>query len=253
MEAVAATAAPADDALARVRSGDRKALAAFYESHFDDVFDFVLRIVRRRSLAAAVVRRTFAAETLYRDELFTTARDLALEALRIHRRSDARGEDREAHDFTQLDAARVTDPSGVLFDRELVELVWECAATLSPEDYAVLDLRLRQGLATDEPRFVRICDSFEDTVTSTLVMTRARRGCERLDVLVAQGADLTEVRRHAGSCRVCQESKRRFVSPLDVFAAFAPIAPPRGFRAALWAELQPRSRAAWRERLRAMF
>jgi DNA-directed RNA polymerase specialized sigma24 family protein len=61
MEAVAATAASTDDALAaRVQSGDRQALAALYESHFHGIFDFALRIVRRCATAAAVVRKTFS-------------------------------------------------------------------------------------------------------------------------------------------------------------------------------------------------
>jgi hypothetical protein len=131
---------------------------------------------------------------------------------------------------------------------------------LSPDDYALLDLHLRQGLASDEARFSRLRDSFEDTVTSTLLMTRARRSCEQLEVLLAnaereleQGAVLMAVQRHAGSCRVCQESKRPFVSPLNVFAAFAPIPAPHGFRAALWAELQPRTRPKLTERLRRIF
>src|SRR5438270_1559172 len=61
MEAVAATAAPADDALAaRTRTGDREAFKALYEPHVGGVFDFVLRVVRDRDEATAVVRREIA-------------------------------------------------------------------------------------------------------------------------------------------------------------------------------------------------
>jgi hypothetical protein len=208
--------------------------------------------VRRRSLAAAVVRKTFAAEPPHRHELFTTAGILALEELGKHRRTYGREEDREGYDFTRIDAGRLADPSAVLFDRELIELVWDCAAALDPEDYALLDLHLRQGLNSHAAGLTQLRDSFEDTVTSTLLMRRARRSCDYLDVLLANAerqveaeAVLMAVRRHSRSCPVCRDSKRRFVSPLAVFVAFAPIAPPRGFKAALWSELQPPTRRRW--------
>jgi hypothetical protein len=51
MEAVAATAAPAEAQDARALAGDREAFNALYRPHFEAVYDFVLRIVRERELA----------------------------------------------------------------------------------------------------------------------------------------------------------------------------------------------------------
>src|SRR5438128_44887 len=61
MEAAAATAPPAGGALdARARTGDREAFNALNAPHFAGVYDYVLRVVRDRDLAAAAVRATFA-------------------------------------------------------------------------------------------------------------------------------------------------------------------------------------------------
>lgn len=60
MEAVAATAAPADTQGARAIAGDRDAFDSLYRPRFEAVYDFVLRIVGERELAADVVRETFA-------------------------------------------------------------------------------------------------------------------------------------------------------------------------------------------------
>jgi DNA-directed RNA polymerase specialized sigma24 family protein len=57
MEAVAATAAPADEAIdVRARAGDREAFRALYGQRLEEVYDFVLRVVGERELAAEVVR-----------------------------------------------------------------------------------------------------------------------------------------------------------------------------------------------------
>ena len=60
MEAVAATAAPVEAQDARALAGDREAFNSLYRPHFEAVYDFVLRIVGERELAADVARETFA-------------------------------------------------------------------------------------------------------------------------------------------------------------------------------------------------
>ena len=82
--------------------------------------------------------------------VFTAARERALEARRFRRRRN--GAEREALDFTQVDGDRVPNPS-VVFDHELVELVWDAAAALPPEEYSlvVLDLGLLLALGLSLP------------------------------------------------------------------------------------------------------
>ena len=70
MEAVAATAARADEAVdRRVRTGEQEAFIALYSAQFEGVFDFALRVMRDRDLAATVVRRAFSNGNVSRDEL----------------------------------------------------------------------------------------------------------------------------------------------------------------------------------------
>src|SRR6478672_10248926 len=60
MEAVAATAPPAEAQDAQALAGDREAFNTLYRPQFEAVYDFVLRVVREGDLAADVVRDTFA-------------------------------------------------------------------------------------------------------------------------------------------------------------------------------------------------
>ncbi len=242
MEAVAATAAPADEAVdARTQAGDREAFIALYGPHFEGVYDYVLRVVRDRAVAADVVVETFAkARRAFPEQgnevsawLFTTARACALDALRYRRDRD--GSEREALDFTRIDGDRVPDAS-VLFDRELVELVWDTAASLSLEDYSLLALAVRHDLSADaiaeqlglngavSTRLVRTRFAFDEEVTSELVVRRGRHNCTELEILAA-GDDSRSVSQHMRRCSRCQESKDRFVSPTEVLGGLAGIAP----------------------------
>src|SRR5205807_5578620 len=116
MEAAAATAPPADEALdARARAGDREAFRSLYSPQFEGVYDYVLRVVRERELAAGVVRSTFEqAGRAFAEQggdvsagLFTAGGTRALDVLRY--RTDRNGSDREALGFTQVDGNRVRD------------------------------------------------------------------------------------------------------------------------------------------------
>src|SRR4051812_24320719 len=154
MEAVAATAAPAESHDARALAGDRTAFNSLYSPQFEAVYDFVLRIVGERELAADVVRDTFArARRAFPEQgndvaawLLMTARGCALDSLRYRR--DRNGAEREAVHFTRVDGNRMPDAAAI-FDHALAELVWDAAAALSREDYSLLALHARHGLAAD--------------------------------------------------------------------------------------------------------
>jgi RNA polymerase sigma factor (sigma-70 family) len=247
MEAVAATAAPAGEALdARTRAGDRAGFRSLYGPQFEGVYDYVLRVVGDRELAGEVVRQTFAkAWRAFPEQgsdvaawLFTTARSCALDALRYRR--DRNGEEREALHFTRVDGDRVPDAS-VVFDGAFVELVWDAAVALPREEYSLLALHLRHDLSVDaigeqlglngvvSTRITRTRDAFDEYVTSELVAHRGRHNCTELQILLAED-DRRPVSQHVRRCARCQESKRRFVSPSEVLGGLAPIAPARALR-----------------------
>ena len=262
MEAVAATAAPADDALAaRTRTGDRDAFIALYEPHFEGVFDFVLRVVRDRGLAADVVHEAFAkAWKLFPERgapalLFALARGGAIDELSQRRRRNGSVQaDREGFDFTQIDADRLSDPSAVLFDKELIELVCDSAAALSAADYSLLDLHVRRDLGPEELaehmglesdslaiRLSRLRNSFDAGIISTLLATRCRRNCDRLDVLLSEldtevitAKVRMAVEQHARQCDRCRKSRQGFVSPAEIFGSFQSMRPTPGLLGGVW-------------------
>jgi DNA-directed RNA polymerase specialized sigma24 family protein len=267
MEAPAATAPPADAALgARTRIGDRDAFTALYAPHLAGVYDYVLRIVRDRAVAADVVRATFARARGGLPEqgndvcasLFASAHERALDALRFRRHRN--GSEREALDFTQVDADRLPNAS-VVFDKELVELVWDAAAALPPEDYSVLVLHVRHelapGLLGDQlgsngavsRRLVRARDALDENVTSELVVRRARHNCPELEILLRNNGD-SGAAQHIRRCARCHESRARFMSPAGVLRGLKAIPPPPALERELFGASQRRRRRfgiLWRE------
>lgn len=247
MEAVAATAAPDEEALAAsARAGDREAFASLYAPHLEGVYDYVLRIVGERELAADVVRTTFAkARRAFAEQgsdvatwLFATARDTALDALRYRR--DRNGDVREALELTGVDGDRVPEAS-VVFDRELAELVWEAAAALPRDEYSLFALQVRHDLAPEAlgeqlglngavaSRLTRTREAFDEAVLCELVVRRGRHNCAELDIRVRQN-DARGIARHIQRCGKCRESSRAFVSPSDVLGALERIAPAKSLR-----------------------
>lgn len=239
----------------RAEDGDREAFAALYRRHFQGLYDFALRIVRDDDLAADVVQSTFvkAWDAARKQKevgnvkawLYTIAHNLAIDELRLRKRlvepsAGGRGED-GGFPFAVVDPSRLSDPETVVQDRELVELVWDSASALNPQEYALLDLHLRRGLDADEisrhlslaksavyTRLSRLRDSLEEAVTSTLLMRRGRRECLDLDWLLEElrATEATQpvrraIKQHLAACERCQESKRRLVSPAEIFAGIS--------------------------------
>ena len=86
--------------------------------------------------------------------LYTIARNKSIDELRRNKRL-VTGTDNEAENsawspYTEIDASRPNDPQAAAEDKELVELVWNSAAALSPKEYSLLDLHLRKGLSADD-------------------------------------------------------------------------------------------------------
>ncbi len=164
------------------------------------------------------------------------------------------GESEEDPIYTIVDESRLSDPSVAAHDQELVDLVWESAAALSPSEYSLLDMHLRQGLDADEisealgvakgavyTRLTRLRDSLDEAVTSSVLMKQARDRCEDLDTLLTRmnATELTrEVKKaiteHAKDCEICGEVKRRLITPAELFAGLTLVPIPAGLMEAIW-------------------
>lgn len=257
-----------EELAAQVAQGDQAAFAALYERYFQGIYDLAARMTRDEDIAADVVQNTFvkAWEQLRQRTipqsvkawLYTVARNTAIDELRLRKRlvpaEEERAEGAVTFSYAELDSARLSQPEAVIRDKELVELVWNSAQALSPEDYALLDLHLRKGLSADElatslgvakgalyTRLSRLRDALEESIVSTLLIRRGRRDCPRLDALLSamQVTEITrEVRRavqaHLQDCPSCQESKRRYVSPVEIFAGLALVPASPALREAIW-------------------
>jgi RNA polymerase sigma factor (sigma-70 family) len=252
----------------RAEQGDREAFAALYRRHFQGLYDFALRIVRDDDLAADVVQSTFvkAWDAARKQKevgnvkawLYTIAHNLAIDELRLRKRlaepsSGRRGEE-GGFPFAVVDPSRFSDPEAVVQDRELVELVWDSASALNAQEYALLDLHLRRGLDADEisrhlslaksavyTRLSRLRDSLEEAVTSTLLMRRGRRECIDLDWLLEElrATEATQpvrraIKQHLAACERCQESKRRLVSPAEIFAGISLVPVTLELQSEIW-------------------
>ncbi len=133
-----------DDELASLAAaGDRRAFDRLYEAHFPGLYDFAVRLVRNRSLAAQALKAAAGeARAGLRDDpahgspkawLYATLHSAALDALLAEELGVA---DDPALSFTA--------PGGD------GEAVWRSAAALPAQDYALLDLHVRRGFAADE-------------------------------------------------------------------------------------------------------
>jgi RNA polymerase sigma-70 factor (ECF subfamily) len=265
---------PDQDLAHRAGTGDEEAFAALYGRHSQRLHDFVLRITRDREAAADVVQATFvkAWEAFSRGGgpenvkawLYAVAYNGAIDEVRRRKRLAPVESEGALPPFTEIDESRLSDPHAVVHDKELVELVWNSAAALSPQEYSLLDLHLRQGLTADElaaglglekgavyTRLSRLRDSLEESVASTILMRRGRRDCPDLDALLGElgATELTResrraIQAHLQECSRCQESKRRLVSPAEIFGGLAPVPLDPALRDSIWDALSAATRSA---------
>ena len=267
--------APTDDDLAgRAAAGDQEALSALYGRYFDHVYDLCARITRDRDLAADVTQVTFMKvmsslpkrqpEVSFRAWLYTIARNTAIDELRAARRRIPPSRQTEADDgggFDIVDADRFSVSETVAQAADLVHLVWQAAAGLNPRDYSLLDMHLRKGLDADEiaaalgvkqgnaqVMLTRLRDALEGSVTAVLLARRGRAECPQLDEVLAhaKGAVLEPkvrkaVLRHVRGCEVCSESRRRLVSPAQLFGGLAVVPAPASLRDTVLAHVQAAS------------
>ncbi|MEZ4570955.1 MAG: sigma-70 family RNA polymerase sigma factor, partial [Thermomicrobiales bacterium] len=248
------------------QNGHQEAFAELYDRYFDRIYDFLARMMRNRAEAEDVAQDTFirAIRSIDRLEsgnkfkswLFTIARNTALNRIEREKRSrplifsDDDGDDVE---LDLIDADRFGSPDEAAQAQATAELVWEAAAGLSPKQYSLLDMHLRQGLDSAEIADVlgvtanngyvmlnRLRTAVEESIGAYIMMREGRRHCSELDAALKDAGIATIspgarrlVRRHVNSCEVCQKTQSEMVSPTAILGAFVPVQAAPDIKAAI--------------------
>lgn len=256
--------------VAAARQGDHEAFAALYERYIDRVYDFARRMMGAADDAAEVARTTFdrALTALPRVQgtlnfqawLFTIARNTALAELgRLQRTTalPAPGAEAEGRILERIDPGRATDVEAAAREQEQAALVWRAVASLKRQQYALLDLDVRQGLTSEEIAQVlgvtrgnaattvsRLKEAVGSALSSYLLMQQGRRECATLDAELQRqrGAEMAPetrqcVESHVRTCATCQRVQKGLTPPLALLAILIPAPAPAEFRQSLLAEL----------------
>lgn len=228
-------------------AGDRAAFAEIYDRYADRLHDFCVGMLRDLDGAADCVQETFcvAATRLHqlrepdklRPWLYSIARNEALRRLRERRRETPSD---ELPDVEAVDVGADTLSARA----ELADLIAAAAGGLSDRDRAVLDLAYRHGLdgpdladalgvshGNANTMVVRLRRTIERSLGALLVSRGAQKNsdaCVELrEILAHWDGQFTvlmrkRVSRHIESCTVCDDERRRLVSPTALLGA-APV------------------------------
>lgn len=261
-----------DDTLlvSRAMAGDLDSFGQLYDRYFNRVYDFAWRILRDSDEAADVTQGVFmkamqglpglSKAVSFKSWLFTIAHNTALNRAERAGRSvrlPSAVHEEAFGSFDVPDPCRIDNPALVAEDHELASLVWEAASALSPRDYAVLDLHVRQGLDSAEISSVlavskgnaytmvsRMKTAAADVISSYIVARRGNKDCERLQQVLAPfdfPPYTDEVRRavdaHIKDCETCQRSRKALAAPLEIFGGFAAVPAPFALKGDLWRTL----------------
>jgi RNA polymerase sigma factor (sigma-70 family) len=227
-------------------AGDRRAFADIYDRYADRLHDFCAGMLGDRDSAADCVQDAFciAATRLpqlrdpdkLRPWLYSIVRNEALRRIRDRRRetpSDALPDEASGEPGPEMMAART----------ELADLIADAAGGLSDRDRAVLELAYRHGLggadlaeALDVSTVAantiasRLRDTIERSLGALLVSRQVRNsgGCQELEAIL-DGWDgqlnvlmRKRISRHIESCDICDEQRRRLVTPAALLGG-APV------------------------------
>jgi DNA-directed RNA polymerase specialized sigma24 family protein len=182
-------------------------LAGLYDRLFASLYDVAVRVLGSEDAAAAAVGRAFGrafAELRQRpvDELRPWLYGLL--AAELPRRQPSRPS--EVHRYATIDPDRLANPR-LVNDERIADDVWTAVDALPVDDYLLLDLQLRQGL--------------RDPELGQALRLDARSLDRRLERLRDQ----------------LEKAVSSPISPVAVFAAFAPVQPPPGLQREVWAGL----------------
>ena len=224
-------------------AGDRVAFAAIYDRYADRLHDFCAGMLGDRDGAADCVQDAFCIAatrlpqlrdpTKLRPWLYSIARNEALHRIRDRRRETP---------SEQLPdkASGEPGPEALAARTELATLIADAAGGLSDRDRSVLELAFRHGLtgadlaealgvSTGAANTIasRLRDTIERSLGALLVSRRVRNsgGCQGLAAIL-DGWDghfnvlmRKRISRHIESCDVCDEERRRLVTPAALLGA----------------------------------
>ncbi|HEY8172855.1 MAG TPA: hypothetical protein VIH21_07190 [Dehalococcoidia bacterium] len=256
-----------DDALlvSRALAGDLDSFGQLYDRYFNRIYDFCWRVLRDADEAGAATRDVFQTARRQlagakrapsvKSWLFGIAHEAAMS------RADARPPRPAAEHEEAFGAFDVPDPAQVpesvaAGDPALPALIWEAAASLSPRDYALLDLHMRQSLEPAEiapiagvgrresATLTRRMERAADEAMAGYVLARRGPTCAGLGEVLSRhdyppysAAVRDAVAAHIRECDACRDARAALVPPLEVFAAFAPVQAPFAIKGDTWKEL----------------
>ncbi len=236
-----------DAELARASAaGDRMAFAGIYDRYADRLHDFCAGMLGDRDGAADCVQDAFciAATRLpqlrdpdkLRPWLYSIARNEALRRIRERRRETP------SADLPDT-ASGEAGPDTLAARIELADLIADAAGGLSDRDRSVLELAFRHGLngpdlaealgvspSNANTIVHRLRETIERSLGALLVSRRVRNtgGCQELAAIL-DGWDghfnvlmRKRISRHIESCHICDEERRRLVTPAALLGA-APV------------------------------
>lgn len=233
---------PDDGAVGRgLRAGDEAAFTALYERYAQRIHDYTQRLTGNPSAAEDLTQMTFLQAWQRRGDLregaavrgwlYRIAHNLAVNQATRTRTTGAL-DDLEV-------AATGPAPDQLVIADEVRELVWDAAASLQANQYAFLDLSLRQGLSTTEVGEVlgmstakaslgvnRAREALGNAVRYLLV-ARRRHHCPRLAELVPSGVrrltaeERVSVDHHMRRCEDCERTARLLTAPDELFGGIA--------------------------------
>lgn len=239
--------------------GDKDAFAELYDRYSDNVYAFLCTVTRNREEAADALQDTFLAAATrmhqlrdpakLRSWLFAIARHNAMHSF-------ARtSKQQPLEDVDVIDSG--PQPSEVAESQELAELLRQAAGGLGEQERVVLGLHLEQGLQGQElgdalgvsasHAYVlmnRMRQQVERSVGALLVARQGRQDCAKLqDLLKSWDGRFSvlwrkRVARHVDSCQVCEELRKRLVSPIAMMAVPPLIPAPAEAREAILEQLE---------------
>jgi RNA polymerase sigma factor (sigma-70 family) len=245
-------------------AGDHHAFAAFFDRHFDAVYDFSVRTADDEADAAMAVESAFkrAWDDIHRQRagenvkawLYNVARDRSLEAARRARSRPAETASADELPYAVPDPARAAGVQTAAQDEEFAQIVWDAAAGLTLKQYTILDMHIRRGLSADDmaaglqisretayTMLTRLRNALAQSVMYLNLVRKGRRECRELDALLSR-YDPTHLTRHIQdlidkhlrNCERCREKRRRHPSPLEVFRSLALIPANEAIRTRIW-------------------
>jgi len=271
------------------QAGDMAAFEALYHRYFDPVYDFAVRTTKDQHSAADAVQDAFmkAHERIgqirnpeaFRPWLYSIVRREALAGFRSRSReavTPTLEDDSQGLNplLSQVSDDLSANPAVAAELSDSAALVWEAAASLDADTYAVLDLHVRQGLSSAEiadvleiskgnayTKLNRMKERTGSAIATYLLIRKGAKDCTDLSGIVAAAElpPVTErlrrtVDRHVKGCDDCDERRRALVAPMTVLAALAAVPPPQGLESAIWERVAgsssggaaPVKRRSWR-------